>query len=57
MNRDGQVSSGSVRAGRLSGIIFTRFFLVGMGVVGWEIVSDPGAYFALEGVDVRLSTR
>ena len=32
-NRLGQVSSGLVRVGRLSGITWTRFFLVGRGVV------------------------
>lgn len=31
---DGQVSSGTVGAGRLTGIILIRFFLVGMGVMG-----------------------
>ena len=34
MNRLGHVSSGVVIAGRLSGIIWTRFFLVGMGGFG-----------------------
>ena len=34
VKRDGHVSSGVVSAGKLSGMIWTRFFLVGMGVMG-----------------------
>ena len=41
VKRLGQVSSGLVMAGRLSGITWTRFFLVGMGVsVRWLVVKE-----------------
>jgi hypothetical protein len=37
VKREGQVSSGVVSAGKLSGMICTRFFLVGIAMVGWVI--------------------